>query len=84
MPRSRKANRVVAPDGLRRRWRVALADAETSEKAWAEDRDLSANHVREVVLGIRKSDQVLRAVIDFVRIREKQIAKRIAADPIAA
>lgn len=80
MPRSRKANRVVAPPGLRRRWRVVLADAETHEKAWAEERGLTANHVREVVLGHRKSDHVLREVLDFVRTREKLIAKRIAAD----
>ena len=84
MPRSRKANRVTPPADLRRRWRVVLADAETNEKAWAESRGVSANHVREVVLGLRKSDHVLREVLDFVRTRERLIAKRIAADPLAA
>lgn len=84
MPRSRKATNLVAPADLRRRWRVVLADAELTEKAWAESRGVSGNHVREVVLGLRKSDHVLREVIDFVRTRERMIAKRITAEAMAA
>ncbi len=80
MPRSRKPSPLVAGPELRRRWRVALADAETHETAWAESRGVTGNHVREVVLGLRKSEHLLAQVIAFVRDRERQIVARITAD----
>jgi hypothetical protein len=83
MPRSRKPSTLVAGPELRRRWRVALADAETHEAAWAESRGVSKNHVREVVLGLRKSEHLLAQVIAYVRDRERRIAARIAADAAA-
>ncbi len=80
MPRSRKANSLAAPPDLHRRWRVALADAETNAEAWAITRGISGNHLREVVLGLRKSEHLLRDVIDFVEVRERMIAKRVAGN----
>lgn len=83
MPRSRKPSALVAGPELRRRWRVALADAETHEAGWAESRNVSKNHVREVVLGLRKSEHLLAQVIAFVRDRERRIVARVTADVAA-
>ncbi len=74
---------LVAGAELRRRWRVALADAETHESAWAQERGVTGNHVREVVLGLRKSEHLLAQVIAFVRDRERRIVARVAADAAA-
>lgn len=78
MPRHRKTGSVAGED-LRKRWRVALADFGTTERAWAIARGFSASHVRQVVLGKRESELLLQEIVAWVYTREKMIVKRITA-----
>lgn len=63
---------------MRRRWRTALADAEMTEKAWAESIGVSSQHVSEVLFNGRAGEAVMRRAIAFVQAREQLIAKRVA------
>lgn len=81
MPPARKPRRSLrGSEDLYRRWRVALADAGTTNRAWAINRGLTPSHVRQVVLGVggRESRALLEEIVHWIEGREAVLAKRLA------
>lgn len=79
MPRTRKDTPAVKPlPDLRRRFQLALQDAEISETAWAQQQGYSPQHVRETTIGNRSPAELLRRVHEFVHAREKLMLRRLS------
>ena len=79
-PRRKSAKAVTTrPVDLERRWAVALAEAGTKEKYWAEAEGLSQQHVGEVVRGTRTSAPLLARILRFIEQQERRLVQRIPA-----
>jgi predicted transcriptional regulator len=62
---------------LAKRWRVALAEAEMTESAWAEAVGVTQSHVGQVVRGDRESDRLMQKITEFIAEQERALAHRL-------
>lgn len=69
---------------LLRRWRVALAEAQTSESEWARTRGRSQGHVGQVVAGARVSKVLMDEITAFIDQQERALAVRLKVAVTAA
>jgi hypothetical protein len=72
MPVSRTARQSTCHD-LWLRWRRALAHAGTTNRAWAQARGLSGEHVAAVVKGVRPSARLHADVVEWVERQEEDM-----------
>ena len=78
-PRKRREQYSRTPEPPRyRRWKVALAEADTREADWARAHCWTPSHVAQVVRGKRESAPTLDVVMAFIEAQERALFARLS------